>query len=640
MIAVMEDVYDQLCRNKAFNDHHIAKHRVQTILKAFTYNYLDLDLKQFSTDQKHIKVLRRLRERCMILKPDKGQGVVLIGMNDYIHSLKRIFDDTSKFKVRTDDPTLRNLSNVQSYLNTLLARDEITEEQKKSMRPKAAHLGRANGLPKIHKQFDSIPPFRPIVDTTDTPHYGIGKFLSQLLYPLTTNTYTVKDSFEAINHIQSIPKELFAEGYQYVSFDVTSLFTNVPLNKTINVALDRIYDEKLIKTKLKRRTLKKLLLDACTKTAFSFNNVIYEQIDGVSMGSSLGPTLANLIMTELEKVVVDKLIQSGIVKFYIRYVDDTLLLAKPEHFDEILRKMNSFDNNLQFTIDRFSDGNIHFLDISVNENATDIFYKPTHTGQYCHYLSQTPWRLKTAWVKALYHRAKKICSSVAAFNNQLSKIKLFMAWNGYPSFIAKSMFKRLQSTSNENAKNQDDDKIKIFVKVPFIGEKGEQLLKSCIRKLHRFTKNNVVFVKMFDTKKVSMFCPVKDKISVTHKSNVIYKLKCPGCGEIYIGKTDRCLIVRLQEHGTRKDQPMFHHLSQCQAFHDYVSIFNLPSSSDTFFELDKREYIKNTVLSHYSIVDTNCNWSQLSYLEALYIKRLSPCINKGLKASKELQLFT
>jgi len=65
-----------------------------------------------------------------------------------------------------------------------------------------------------------LPPFRPIVDTTNTPHYGIGKFLSNLLYPLTMNNYTVKDSFEAVNRIHSIPKELFEESYVGVSNNV------------------------------------------------------------------------------------------------------------------------------------------------------------------------------------------------------------------------------------------------------------------------------------------------------------------------------------------------------------------------------------------------------------------------------------
>ena len=256
------------------------------------------------------------------------------------------------------------------------------------MRPMSAHLGRAHGLPKIHKTFENLPSFRPIIDTTNTPHYGIGKFLSNMLQPLTINEYTVKDSFEAVNRIHAIPPELFEQGYRYVSFDVTSLFTNVPLKKTVDIVLKRIYKDGLIQTKLQKRTLKKLLLESCKKTAFSFNDIIYEQIDGVSMGSSLGPTLANVIMTELERVVVDKLVQSGIIKFYIRFVDDTLVLAKPENFDKI-QNVNSYDQNIQFTIDRFEDSRVHFLDIEINKTQTNLFYKDTHTGQYCHFDSQT-----------------------------------------------------------------------------------------------------------------------------------------------------------------------------------------------------------------------------------------------------------
>ena len=130
--------------------------------------------------------------------------------------------------------------------------------------------------------------------------------------------------------IKAIPRNLYEEVHVLVSFDVKSLFTNVPLRKTVNIILDRIYNKKVITTNLRKRTLKKLIMDTCSKTAFSCNNVLYEQIDGVSMGACLGPVLANIIMTELEKVVVDRMIDSGLVKFYTRYVDDTLLLVKPD----------------------------------------------------------------------------------------------------------------------------------------------------------------------------------------------------------------------------------------------------------------------------------------------------------------------
>ena len=50
---------------------------------------------------------------------------------------------------------------------------------------------------------------------------------------------------------------------------------------------------------------------------------MYEQLDGASMSGSLRPVLANIIMTECEKVIVDKLMEDGITKYYERYVDDT-----------------------------------------------------------------------------------------------------------------------------------------------------------------------------------------------------------------------------------------------------------------------------------------------------------------------------
>ena len=81
----------------------------------------------------------------------------------------------------------------------------------------------------------------------------------------------------------------------------------MPLTKTVNIILERVYTEKL-NTKLSKRSQKKLILDSCNKTAFSFNNKIYEQIDGVSMGSSLGPVLANIILTEFEKLIVFDLV--------------------------------------------------------------------------------------------------------------------------------------------------------------------------------------------------------------------------------------------------------------------------------------------------------------------------------------------
>ena len=82
-------------------------------------------------------------------------------------------------------------------------------------------------------------------------------------------------------------------------------------------------------------------------------------------------------------------------------------------------------------VDRFINKDVHFINIKIHRNKTDNYYKDTHTGHYINYCSQTPWKLKTSWIKASYHRTPKICSKKQSLNKQISQIKMFMSRNGY-----------------------------------------------------------------------------------------------------------------------------------------------------------------------------------------------------------------
>ena len=70
---------------------------------------------------------------------------------------------------------------------------------------------------------------------------------------------------------------------------------------------------------------------------------MYQQKDGVSMGSSLDPVLANIIMTELEETIIQQLIENDTIKFYCHYVDDTLMVTEDKYIDFVHKKLNSFD---------------------------------------------------------------------------------------------------------------------------------------------------------------------------------------------------------------------------------------------------------------------------------------------------------
>ena len=115
-------------------------------------------------------------------------------------------------------------------------------------------------------------------------------------------------------------KEVSINDKFLASFDVTSLFTNIPLKETIKLAVD------LIKTsypnlKTSSEDLTKLFKFVTCETHFLFNGKYYDQIDGVVMGSPLAPVLANLFMGHNEKLWIENF-QGTPPSYYRRYVDD------------------------------------------------------------------------------------------------------------------------------------------------------------------------------------------------------------------------------------------------------------------------------------------------------------------------------
>ena len=146
-----------------------------------------------------------------------------------------------------------------------------------------------------------IPPLRPIVSSIDTYNYKLAQYLGSLLAPHILSNFTSKDSFTFIEEI----KQLNTYDKFLIYFDVTSLFTNTPLEETINIAIYTIF-ENYPNVKFTRKELQKLFKIATSETHFIFNNEIYDQIDGVSMGSPPAPILANLFMVYHEKDWIEK----------------------------------------------------------------------------------------------------------------------------------------------------------------------------------------------------------------------------------------------------------------------------------------------------------------------------------------------
>ena len=460
----------------------------------------------------------------------------------------------------------------------------------------------------------------------------------KLLNPLTQNEYSLKDSFDAADRIHNnIPDSLYDEGYVLVSFDVKSLFTNVPLKKTIDIILDRVYNQRLVNTNLKKRTLKKLIQDTCNKTAFLANGTVYEQIDGVSMGASLGPVLANIIMTELERAVVDDLITNGTLKFYARYVDDTLLMVKPDEVDAVLQKFNQFHPNLEFTVDRFENSIPHFLDLEIHRTGISIYRKETHTAQFTHFNSFTKWGHKIAWIRSLVNRASKLCHP-SKLKQEIGNIKRFASYNGFPKWVVRGVVRRALQPIRPNQEEKPEQENVIFFSFPYIGDQGEAVIKKCTRRLAKLMKKekNVIFKVFLETTKLAFFTSNKDKTPFLSSSSVIYQYSCPGCGESYVGKTCNTLFNRTAQHGwTQKDSSVRKHFDSCSHWKELVSFLKIGGG----VEVDTKELQIQAVRENTIVVGKAKHPLSLAFREALEIKKRNPELNKGLKSCKDLALF-
>ena len=91
-----EDVWLQLEKSKILRNDPRSIERAKNSVRAFAFNLLDIEDKRIFKDDKNIKIIRNLRKKVAILKPDKGNGVVLIDIIDYENSLSKLFCDPKK----------------------------------------------------------------------------------------------------------------------------------------------------------------------------------------------------------------------------------------------------------------------------------------------------------------------------------------------------------------------------------------------------------------------------------------------------------------------------------------------------------------------------------------------------------------
>ncbi|XP_064098125.1 uncharacterized protein LOC135209357 [Macrobrachium nipponense] len=310
----------------------------------------------------------------IIVKPDKGGGTVILNKHEYINKMENILDDTSKFE-KLGSPDLYNVikseDKINRFLRALKQNGIIDERMYQSLFVTGSSYGIMYGLPKVHK---TDVPIRPILSSNNTANYNLAKFLVPILEPLAKGPYTLTCSADFKDEIIKQDSDLFM-----VSLDVESLFTNVPVGETIQIILNKLFpDDDALFHNFSKNLFKQFLELAVLDTAFIFNGVLYKQVEGMAMGSPLGPTFANIFMNSLEEHIMDTCPLSFLPLFYKRYVDDTFVLFKQDfNADSFLDFVNTQHPNIKFTLEKESNSKLPFLGVLVSKNSVGF-----HTGIY------------------------------------------------------------------------------------------------------------------------------------------------------------------------------------------------------------------------------------------------------------------
>ena len=487
------------------------------------------------------------------------------------------------------------------------------------------------GTIKTHKP--SLP-LRPIISQIPLPTYSLAKTLNELLTPYVPLNYSLRSSAEFVDLLKtSKRKGLLA------SLDVTNLFTNVPVERTIKILIDYAYDNPALAPPEFPSHIMAALLRLCTtKAPFrSPSGQLYYQVDGIAMGSPLGVLFAQAFMTSVEETALTNLTRKP--SLYCRYIDDILVdVADLDSLHELKAKLEEV-SELQFTTELNTNDKINFLDVAIDSSntcyTTTVYRKPTDAGRCLNGSSVCPDRFKESVIRAYVHRALKHCSNWELFNRELRHIKQLLTNNGYPISLIDSTTNKVLSAYMD--KQNQPSKVKtntstthtLFFKNQMSPayKDDEKTLKTIIKRNIKPTNPShevrlIIYYKNPTTKSLVLRNNPSEDSSIFKKTNVVYHYSCKKgdcalqANSGYIGHTTTTLSRRITMH-----------LQQGA----------LLTHNDTHHHGDR--LTRTDITNNTTILCQETDKRKLHVLEAVYIRKLEPKINKQVNARGILQLF-
>lgn len=445
-------------------------------------------------------------------------------------------------------------SNINHFVNYLYDKKFINSSEKNFLLcPSNYRLRKLNLVPKTHKDVWSypnyLPPCRPIIDNHKTESFNIAIFIDFFLQPLVLSLPSfIRDSFHFKSKISSIH---FSSSFSLLTLDVESLYTNIPIEGAIE-AVRELFRRHPDNSRPDNVIIKLIRIILCNND-FVFDNNLYLQTQGVSMGQRFAPSIANIYMGLWE----EKLFQSCLIKpiYWFRYIDD-IFAVWPHNKDLIpsfLSYANSIDHHIKLT-SHSSNSIITFLDLDIyvsnNHLLTRIHFKPTNPHAILHRESNHPKHTFKGIIYSQVYRWAALNSTREDFLRTKNTVYPIWKSRGYTNTLIRSTERKVLANLN----------LKSSWKHGFFKCNKCSICTYCINSLS-FTSSHKTF-------------QIIGNYSCD-STNIIYLIKCAKCHLSYVGQTVN-FYKRIHEHinAIKRHDPgtLYHHFNSCgiQYFNSFI----------------------------------------------------------------------
>lgn len=504
--------------------------------------------------------LKNEGEDLYILNADKGNKTVVMHKETYSSKINDMMSDQNTYllvdKLSHHPDLLKRKHNglIEEFIKYKL----IKKCDKWKYCKNLYACSKFYGLPKTHKPDFSL---RPITCTINSLGYDLATFLSEYLkYFDEQNSIHISDSLQLKQFLDNFT---LPEDHILVSFDVISMFTNIPV-KTALLAVKR----RMLKAGCNHKVINlvyrslEFVLTSCA--IFSADGRLYKQIGGLAMGSPLSPILSRFVMSDLVKERVTSLPQLN-VGFFKIYVDDSLVSVHRECIDSLLLSLNSYHSSIQFTYEtdipspNFGDKySINFLDMTIfrslhhNKLSTCWYKKPYSSGRLLNYFSNhskgTINGVATNFVNKVFN-----LSNYEYRMDNIHTIFNILSLNSYPTYyITKLVLSILKGEKLVRDKPQQ------YVPITY-----SKILFDNIKTIVKEFCPNISLCGKPDNSNLGYhFSRLKDQEDQTSKQNCVVGLTCKKCHRLFITHTKYDCNVGDLLDSTSKPRPS-HNCNHC-----------------------------------------------------------------------------